>query len=388
MKKKIAILGSTGSIGKSLIDIIKKNNKKKYDVILLTANSNHQELLKQIRILNVKNIIITNKKSFEFLKKKLVKKKIKIFNNYDSLDKIFKTKVDYTMSAITGLDGLLPTKKIIKFSKLIAIANKESIICAWDILKKELNKNKTKFIPVDSEHFSIWFALNNLKKYSLKNIYITASGGPLLNYPIKKFKKVSVKKALKHPNWNMGNKISIDSATMMNKVFELIEAKNIFEISLNKISILIHPKSYVHALISFNNGLIKIIAHDTDMKIPIFNTLYPNTAKWIKSEKINLSKLNNLDFQTIDLNKFPLVKVINLIPDKTSLFETVLVSANDTFVELFLKKKIRFTDISKNLIKLLKKKEFIKYKRVNPKNIEEIIRLSSYVRSKIISKSI
>ncbi len=388
MKKKIAILGSTGSIGKSLVDIIKKNNKKKYDVILLTANSNHRELLKQIRILNVKNIIITNKKSFEFLKKKLINKRIKIFNNYNSLDKIFKTKVDYTMSAITGLDGLLPTKRIIKYSKLIAIANKESIICAWDILKKELNKNKTKFIPVDSEHFSIWYALNNLKKYYLKNVYITASGGPLLNYPIKKLKKVSVKKALKHPNWNMGNKISIDSATMMNKVFELIEAKNIFEISLNKISIIIHPKSYVHALISFNNGLIKIIAHDTDMKIPIFNTLYPNTTKWIKSEKINLSKLNNLDFQKVDLNKFPLVKVIKLIPNKTSLFETVLVSANDTFVELFLKKKIRFTDISANLIKFLKKKEFVKYKRINPKNIGEIIRLSSYVRSKIISKSI
>ena len=235
MKKKIAILGSTGSIGKSLVDIIKKQNKKKYDVILLTAHSNHQELLKQTRILNVKNIIITNKKSFEFLKKKLNRKKIKIYNNYNSFERIFRTKVDYTMSAITGLDGLLPTKRIIKYSKLIAIANKESIICAWDILKKELNKNKTKFIPVDSEHFSIWYALNNLKKYSLKNVYITASGGPLLNYPIKKLKKVTIKKALKHPNWSMGDKISIDSATMMNKVFEIIEANNIFKISLKKI---------------------------------------------------------------------------------------------------------------------------------------------------------
>ena len=160
MKKKIAILGSTGSIGKTLIEIIKEN-KKNFEIVLLTADKNYKEILKQTKYFNVKNLIITNEKSFRELKKKKLRK-INIFNNYTSFNKIFKKKIDYVMSSISGIDGLEPTLKIIKHTKKIAIANKEAIICGWNLIKKELKRNKTEFIPVDSEHFSLWYGLRNL----------------------------------------------------------------------------------------------------------------------------------------------------------------------------------------------------------------------------------
>ena len=276
MKKKIAILGSTGSIGKTLIEIIKKN-KKDYEVVLLTANKSYQTLLAQAKKLNVKNLIITNKKSYKLLINKTKNTKINVYNNYENFSKFFKKKIYYTMNSISGIDGLEPTIKIIKYSKKIAIANKESIICGWDLINLQLKKNKTQFIPVDSEHFSLWYGLQNFNTSSIEKIFITASGGPFYKTNLKDLKKIKVSQALNHPNWKMGKKISTDSATLINKVYEVIEAKNIFNIDYSKIEILIHPKSYVHAILKFNNGLTKIIVHDTDMKFPIFNTLFLNT---------------------------------------------------------------------------------------------------------------
>jgi 1-deoxy-D-xylulose-5-phosphate reductoisomerase len=183
----------------------------------------------------------------------------------------------------------------------------------------------------------------------------------------------------------MGKKISIDSATMMNKVFEIIEAKKIFDIDYKKLSILVHPKSYVHAIVKFKNGLTKILIHDTNMTIPIFNSLYPNYEKKIKSNSINLSILNNLDFKKIDKKKFPILKILNFLPQRHSLFETVIVSANDKLVNMFLDKKISFIDISKVMLKIINSKEFIKYKKIPPKNINQITQLSHYVSLKINS---
>ena len=176
MKKQIAILGSTGSIGKSLLQIIKKN-KNEFNIILLTANKNYKELLKQTKTFKVQNVIITDKNSFEIFLKINKNKKIKVYNNFDYLKLIFKSKIDYVMSSITGIDGLIPTLKVIPFSKTLAIANKESIICGWNLIKKN-KKFKTIFVPVDSEHFSIWYSLKNKKNINIKKIYLTASGGP------------------------------------------------------------------------------------------------------------------------------------------------------------------------------------------------------------------
>jgi 1-deoxy-D-xylulose-5-phosphate reductoisomerase len=383
MKKKIAILGSTGSIGKTIFKIL-KNDKRNIDILLLTTNNNYKELLKQIKFFNVKNIIIANKSKFEILKKILKNKKINIYNNFESIETIFKNnKVDYVMSAISGLEGLRPTLKIIKYTKKIAIANKESIICGWPLISKQLKINNTEFIPIDSEHFSIWSLMNKIKDKNIERIFITASGGPFHSYPVKKFRLITKKSALNHPNWKMGKKITIDSATMMNKVFEIIEAKKIFNLNYKKLSILVHPKSYVHAIVKFKNGLTKILIHDTNMIIPIFNSLYPNFQKNIRSKNLDFSILNNLNFNKIDIIKFPVVKILNNLSNKDSLYETVIVATNDQLVDMFLKNKIKFTEISKNLLKIINNKEFKKYKRIIPKNIAQIEQLSKYVRLKI-----
>ncbi len=385
MKKKIAILGSTGSIGKSLLDIIEKD-KKNFEIVLLTANRDYKNLLKQAKKFNVKNLIITNPNSYDVLKKITYRTKIKIFNSYKKFNEIFTRKIDYTMNSIVGIDGLDPSLRIIKFTKKIAIANKESIICGWNLINNKLKKYKTEFIPVDSEHFSLWYGLQNLDTKWIETIYITASGGPFKDTPIHMFKSINVKKAIKHPNWKMGKKISIDSATMINKVYEVIEARKIFNIPYEKIKILVHPNSYVHCLVKFNNGIIKIILHETTMKIPIFNTLYFNLDKKIYSKPIDFKKLNSLNLQNINLIRFPMVKILKYLPKNNSLFETVIVSANDCLVELFLNKKIKFIDIHKELFKIINNIEFKKFKKIIPKNIRDIVELNKYVRSKILKK--
>ena len=387
MKKKIAILGSTGSIGKTLVNILKKN-KDKFEIILLTANKNTNELIKQANYFSVKNLIITNKKSFDKIDRRKLPNGIKIFQDFSSIRKIFKNKIDYVMSSISGIDGLEPTVKIIKHTKLIAIANKESIICGWNIISNELKKNSTKFIPVDSEHFSIHYALKNRQIKDVDKIYLTASGGPLINFPLNKFDKIKISQALNHPNWKMGKKISIDSATMMNKVFEVIETKNIFSTTYKKIFILIHPTSYIHTIIKFNDGTSQFLTHEPSMKIPIFNTLYDNHDKIIKTKKLDLNKLNNLNLEKINKNIFPLLDILKLIPEKTSLFETVLVSSNDEFVNLFLNKKIKFYEISKKIMNFLKLKEFQKYKKIHSFTINDIVKLNEYVRLKISTLSV
>ncbi len=380
MKKKVVILGSTGSIGKSLINIILKD-KKNFEVLLLTANRNYKELYKQSKLLNVKNLIITDLNGYNYLKKK--NKKINIYNNYKNLNKILKNKIDYTMNSIMGLDGLEPTLKIIQKTKNIAIANKESIICGWSLIKKKLKKYKTNFIPIDSEHFSIWSLVGSQDHKQIDKIYITASGGPFLNWPKKKIMKATPSKALNHPNWSMGKKISIDSATMMNKVFEVIETQRIFELSKTKIKILIHDKSYVHAIVKFKNGINKILVHDTNMKIPIFNSIYQNVNKSIVSKDLDIKKLNSLNLKNIDISRFPLLKILKSIPDQNTLFETVVVSANDELVNLFLNNKISYSELHKKLLSIINLRRFKAYKKKKPLNISQINTLNNSVRLKI-----
>jgi len=380
MIRKIGILGSTGSIGTTLLKLI---NNDEFEIKFLSANKNYKKLLNQAKKFNVKNLIIINRESFNSAKIFNKSKTIKIYNNFEILNKILIKKLDYVMSSIVGIDGLKPTFNVIKFTKKIAIANKESLICAWPLISKELNKHKTKFIPVDSEHFTIWNELKNTHKKNIKKIYLTASGGPLLNIRTKKLKNIKMKTILKHPTWNMGKKISVDSATMMNKLYEVIEAKNIFNLNYNQIDILIHPNSYAHSIIVYTNGIIKIILHETTMKIPIFNSLFENN-KIIKLPKvIDINKMNNLNFQKINNNKFPVLRLFEIIPHSFSLFETLLVSINDLVVDKYLNKKISFVDISKLIIKLTNLKQFQKYKKIYPKNINEIINLNNKLSLKI-----
>ena len=386
--KKIAILGSTGSIGSTLINIIKKD-KKNFKIELLTANKNYKKLIKYVNFFNVKNIIITDKKSFLISKNILKNTNINIYNNFDSLRMIFKDKkIDYTISAISGFEGLKPTLEMIKFTKIIAIANKESIICGWSLIKKNLKRCDTKFIPIDSEHFSIWSLTKDIKSNNLEKVYLTASGGPFRKYPLNKFKLITPKKALKHPNWSMGKKISIDSATMMNKVFEIIEAKKIFNLKYNQLEVLIHPKSYLHAIVKFTNGLTKLLIHDTNMTIPIFNSIYSKSENTIQSKPLDIDILNNLNLERVDKKRFPVVKIINKLSEQESLFETLIVSANDKLVHRFLKNEIKFLDISNLLMKIINLKEFKNLKNIKPKNVEQVTKLANYVSLKINNMSI
>ena len=287
------------------------------------------------------------------------------------------------MSSISGIHGLEPTIKIIKHTKKIAIANKEAIICGWHLIKNNLKRYKTKFTPVDSEHFSIFYSLQGNKISNIEKIYLTASGGPLNNIPKEKFKNIKISQAIKHPNWKMGKKISVDSATMMNKVFEIIEAKKIFDLNYDKLDILVHPTSYVHAITKFNDGMINIIAHDTNMKIPIFNSLYDDKQKSIQADQINLDKLNSLDFKKVDTSKFPSIKILKRLHNRESSLETIIVLANDELVNLFLLKKVNFTDICKHLLKLINMKEIITLSQNKPGSIKSIISLNEIIRKKI-----
>ena len=372
MKKKIIILGSTGSIGKTTFNII-YNNKKDFEISLLSTNKNIVEILKQARLLNVKNIIVSSEPHYQKLKKKIKKSDIKIHKNLNTLENIIKKKIDYTMCAISGLSGLKPTIDAIKISKTIAIANKESIICGWKFINKALIKYKTNFIPIDSEHFSIWTLLKGQSIENIKKIYLTASGGPFLNKRKSSLKNIKPQYALKHPNWKMGKKISIDSATLMNKIFEVIEANKIFNLDISKFKIIIHPKSYIHAIVHFKSGLVKLLAHDTNMSIPIMNSLYMNNALFnYKDKDINFENLNGLNFMHPNINKFPVIKILNKIKNKSTYFETILISINDFLVAKYLKGEINYGSISINILKLIKRPYFTRYYKSYPKNIIDI----------------
>jgi len=382
MKKKIAILGSTGSIGKSTLEVINKD-KKNFDVILLTANNNYKKLIEQAKKFKARNVLIKNREFYPRVKKSL--RKTRVYYGDISLEKIISQKLDYTMSAVVGLAGLQPTIDAIKISKIVAIANKETIICGWKILSKYIKKYKTKIVPVDSEHFSIMELTKGINNEDIEEIIITASGGPFLNTPLNKLKNIKAKQAIKHPNWKMGKKISVDSANMMNKIFEVIEAYQLFKFDKSKYKILIHPQSYVHSIIRFKNGLIKMILYNADMKIPIFNTLYSKSEENLKTSKIKIKNLNNLKFQKIDIKKFPSIKLLKKCFIYGPSTPIIINSANEILVDQFLKGKIGFLDIVKLINIILKDKDFKKYAKRKPSTIKVIKMADNWARLKTLA---
>ena len=381
MKKKIIILGSTGSIGKSTLEVIKKN-KKDFDIYLLSANNNYKKLIKQVKIFKPKNVLIKNKKFYKKVLNSLKKYSTKVYTGDVPLNKIINKKMDYSMCAIVGVAGLQTTLDAIKISKTVAIANKESIICAWNIISREIKKYKTIIQPVDSEHFSIKELTKNINDNEIEEIIITASGGPFLNFPFKKLRKVKPEQAINHPNWSMGKKISVDSANLMNKVFEVIEASKIFNFDKRKYRILIHPQSYVHSIIRFKNGLIKMILYNTDMKIPISNILYGKKNQILNIKKVDIKKLNSLKFLDVNVNQFPSIKLIKKSLNLGSSALIILNASNEVLVDLFLSKKIAFLDIVKKLNAIFNDKDFKKYARRNLNTVKDIKKVDNWARLK------
>ena len=371
MTKDIFLLGSTGTIGDATLKVIKKD-KLNFNVKLLSTNKNVKKIYKQAIKFRVKKVVIFDKKSYLDNLKKFNDKKISVFLTIKEALRKNKKNSFLTINGISGIEGLEPTLDIIKYSNNLAIANKESIICGWQFISKELKKWKTGFIPLDSEHFSIWSLIKNESKHNIEKIYLTASGGPFLNKDLKNIKNIKPKFALNHPNWKMGKKISIDSATLMNKIFEIIEATKIFDMERSKFDILIHPKSYLHAIVNFKNGLTKLVAHETTMQIPIANALYLSKNNYIyKSSNFNYHKLNSLNFIKPNIKNFPLLKILNY-KFKNKFFEIILVSINDILVKNYLANKIPYISIHNKMLQLLKKPYFTKYYSSRPKNINDI----------------
>jgi len=375
MKKKICILGSTGSIGQTTLKIISKN-KKDFDIILLSGNKNYKLLISQAKKFKPKYIYCNNI---------FIKEKIKFFcNNYkihfiDDLTLLKKIKFDITVAAISGIAGLLPTINIIKFSKKILIANKESIICGWRFILKELKKYHCRFTPIDSEHFSILNLTENKNINSIKYIYLTASGGPFFRKKVN-LNKVTPLQAVRHPNWKMGKKISIDSANLMNKVLEVIEASLIFNLPINKFKIIIHPQSLIHAIIEFKNGLSSMLYHHNDMKIPITNSLYDNFCNYINTDQKFLSR-NVLTFNDANFTKIPSLKILKL---KDILNENgfILINAlNEILVQRFLDNKITFTDITNKLLRILNSNVVKNYlKKHQIRHINDVFKTYNFSR--------
>ena len=375
MKKKVCILGSTGSIGLLTLEIISKD-KKNFDVILLSGNNNYKLLINQALKFKPKYIYSNNFFLIEKISFFCKKNKIVIISDLNQLKKI---KFDITVSAISGIAGLLPTLNIIKFSKKILIANKESIICGWKFISKELKKYNCLFTPVDSEHFSISNLIQNKNKNSIKNIYLTASGGPFFNKKIN-LKKVTPVQAAKHPNWKMGKKISVDSANLMNKILEIIEASLIFNLPINKFKIIIHPQSLIHAIIEFRNGLSSMMHHDNDMKIPLANSLYDDF--YINKElTYKFSFENVLSFYNPNIKKIPSIKILKLT---NTLNETgfILINVlNEILVEKFLNNKILFTDIVYKLLDILNSKAVKNYLKNNRiQHINDVFKAYNFCR--------
>ena len=380
----ISILGSTGSIGLTTLKIIDKK-KGFFKPYFFSANQNYKLINQQIKKYRPKYFIITDDKVYNKVKKKFKKNSsINILNNFDSLK--LKKKIDITISAIPGINGLEPTIFATKYSKKILIANKESVICGWDLIKKIAKKNRTKIIPIDSEHFSIMKLIQKFDLDDISKIYITASGGPFLDYKLNELKKIRPKDALKHPKWKMGKKISVDSSTMMNKILELIEAQKLFNISINKLDIIIHPNSLVHAIIELNNGLYEFIYHETSMVIPIANAIFDGNLNIKDFYRKKNSFINeNLIFKKADKKKFPIIKIKNLI-NKYPSSSIIINASNEILVDQFLKGKIPFLAITKIIMSVLNDRNYKKNAIKRAKNYNQIIKLDKWAKDNTFSK--
>ena len=345
MKKKISILGSTGSIGVNALNVI-RNISNNFKIIHLTGNTNSELMIEQSREFNPDSIVMTNEAAAEKVKKELVNDGVEVLSGRNNLLKTAKNKsVDLVLNALVGSSGMEPSLNALKVGVDVALSNKESLVVAGDIITAAMNSSGAKLFPVDSEHSAIWQCMIGESLDDIERIILTGSGGPFRERPLKTFDNILVSEALNHPNWDMGKKITIDSATMMNKGLEVIEAYWLFNMQVSQIDIIVHPQSIIHSMIEFKDGSIKAQMGVPDMKIPIQYALtYPNhlEAPW---ERLDFAMLGDLSFQAPDFDRFPCIKLAYLALDKMGTTPAVLNMANDYCVYKFLDEKINFTDI-------------------------------------------
>lgn len=384
MKKRIGILGSTGSIGKNSLIVINNliSNGCDCEVVFLSSNENITELEKQVLEFKPESVYINNLNSFKNVSSNSNFKNTELLNGkQDLLDLVTRNNYDILINSFVGFAGTIPTVEAIKAGKRIALANKETMVVAGKIINELCEKYNTEVIPIDSEHSAILQCLIGEKSENINKIILTASGGPFRGYKYEKLKSVTVKDALKHPNWNMGNKITIDSATLMNKGLEMIEAKWLFKIDASKIDVIVHPQSIIHSMVEFCDTSIKAQMGVPDMKVPIqFALTYPDR---INSSFISLdfSNVSKLEFEKVDSNAFKCLKIAYDVLKHGGTYSAVLNASNEIAVDLFLKEKISFTDIPEIIEDSLNN-----HSSINDFSLDDLIRIDSDTRNKLNEK--
>ena len=346
--KNIAVLGSTGSIGKNTLEVVRNLNRNGYPVSVkyLSANSNEKLLSEQIEEFMPKAAVIFDKDSYLKLKGRSLKHKCEILAGQDGINEIAgRDDFELVVNALVGFSGLIPTIEAIKNGKDIALANKESLVVAGKLIYGLLENSKTKLLPIDSEHSAILQCLLGEPMNRIRKLILTASGGPFREFTKLQMENVTIEQALNHPNWKMGNKITIDSASLMNKGFEIIEAKWLFNIEVENIEVLIHPQSIIHSMVEFSDGSVKAQMGVPDMKVPIqYAITYPNRVS-SDFPRIDFRTLSSLTFEQPDFDKFECLKLAYDVIKLGGSYPVVLNGANEAAVDLFLKKKIKFADI-------------------------------------------
>ena len=374
--KKLSILGSTGSIGTQTLDIV-KSNPGEFKVVGLTTNKNIELLKKQINEFKPEAVAVMDKEKTDLLKRDV---DINVYSGIDGIIKIATlNEVDTVVNSLVGSIGVKPTIEAIKNKKNIALANKETLVTAGSIVMEEVRKNNVNLMPIDSEHSAIFQCINGEQIKDINKITITASGGPFKDYLKEQLENVTVKDALNHPTWNMGNKITIDSATLMNKGFEVIEAHWLYEIGYENIEVVIHPQSIIHSLVEFKDNSTLAQFSPPNMKIPIQYALsYPKRLK-LETKKLNLAQIKNLNFENPDLQKFPCLKYSYDAGNIGGTMPAVLNAANEVVVNAFLNEKIRFNDIPRLIKSMMEKHNIIK----NPV-LNEILEIDKAIKEKTL----
>jgi len=375
-KKSISILGSTGSVGTSTIDVVAENLDK-FSVCGLTANNNINLLIKQSCLVKPKVVAIQNKKKYKILKNELFGKKIKVLVEESGILELSNNEVDILIASIVGLAGLKPTINAISKCSRLCLANKECLVSSGKLFLDEIKKYNCKLLPLDSEHNAIFQLYDFKDPKIIESITLTASGGPFRTYNLNALQNIKLNQALNHPNWKMGKKITIDSATLMNKAFEIIEAYYLFGISVDKINVVVHPESIIHSMITYVDGSTAAILSEPNMKIPISYALnWPKRTSY-NIKKIDLIKLKNLSFEKP--NKFLEVslKMAKNVLKLGGAYPLIMNASNEIAVKHYLNKKIKFLDIIKIVKYILQNS---KKERIN--NMEDVYRLDTLTRNK------
>lgn len=371
--KNIAVFGSTGSIGTSTLNVVRENPDL-FNIVTLVAGKNINKLIEQIDEFKPKNIYITNKENADILKRQYPN--LNIYYGEDGLDKVSNLiDFDVSVSALVGIAGLKPTYNMIKNGKTVALANKEVLVTGGKLIMQTAKMSGAKLLTVDSEHSAIMQCLNGEEENLIDKILLTASGGPFFDRNITD--EITVEEALNHPTWNMGKRVTIDSSTMMNKGFEVIEAKWLFDVEPSQIEVVVHRKSLVHSMVQFKDGTIMANIGPKSMQIPIAYALnYPRRLS-NNIEKLDLFKINELQFEKPDLTKFKCLELAYTAIKKGHCYQVILNAADEILVDAFINKKIKYTQIPlgiENMLNMYEEREL--------NTIDEILEFDRKIKQK------